>query len=106
MKIPVVYYDWPRSIPENLVKFESMPKGAERRALTARNSWIVHHLADVSQTLAKMEVTASDVSSLMKKIEEDATLVHGAYYSDDDCIAQIADWIACKSLIEGEQSGS
>ena len=95
----------PHSIPENLVKLESMPKGAERRALATRNTWIVRHSADVSETFAKMAVTASDVSSLMKRIEEDATLVHGAYYSDDECIAQIANWIARKSFSSRASKG-
>ena len=104
-EIPVVDTR-PRSIPENLVKLESMPKGAEERALATRNTWIVRHSADVSQTFAKMAVTTLDVSSLMKRIEEDATLVHGAYYSDDECIAQIANWIARKSLVEDGQRSS
>jgi hypothetical protein len=27
-------------------------------------------------------------------IENDETLVHAAYYTDDECIARIADWIS------------
>jgi hypothetical protein len=34
------------------------------------------------------------MTSLLRTIEEDQTLVHAAYYTDDECIARIADWIA------------
>ena len=43
-----------------------------------------------------MTVTAADISALLQTVEEDQTLVHAAYYSDDECIARIADWIADK----------
>jgi len=33
---------------------------------------------------------------LLDKIEADQTLVHAACYTDDECIARIADWIAAK----------
>lgn len=33
---------------------------------------------------------------LLRTIEADQTLVHAAYYTDDECIALIAEWIAEK----------
>jgi hypothetical protein len=71
-----------------------MAKGAEDRALDNRSAWIARHLGEISQGFSKLAITAADISSLLRTVEEDQTLVHGAYYTDDECIARIADWIA------------
>lgn len=84
----------PGSISENLVRYENMAKGAEDRALDNRSAWIARHLGEISQSFSKLAITAADISSLLRTVEEDQTLVHGAYYTDDECIARIADWIA------------
>jgi len=84
----------PSNLAETFAKYENMPARAEQRALEKRGAWIARHLGDVSQTFANLVVTASDLISLLRMIEADQTLVHAAYYTDDDCIARIADWIA------------
>jgi hypothetical protein len=71
-----------------------VPSGAELRALDKRNAWIAGHLGDISQTFSKLAVAAADMTSLLKSVERDETLVHAAYYTDEECIARIADWIA------------
>jgi hypothetical protein len=38
-------------------------------------------------------LTASDVADLLQHIERDQSLVHAAYYTDDDCVERIARWI-------------
>ena len=86
----------PRNVPEKLVRYIDMPKGAQQRALERRSAWVARHLGDVSQTFAKLVVTAADLTSLQRTIEVDQELVHAAYYTDDECIARIADWIAGK----------
>lgn len=91
---PIMKY--PGNVPEKFGKYEDMPTGAEQRALSVRSAWIGRHLGGVSQTFSKMTVTAADISALLQTVEEDQTLVHAAYYSDDECIARIADWIADK----------
>jgi hypothetical protein len=83
----------PSNAPE-VVKYENMPRGAEERALAMRNAWISRHFSDVSETFSKAMITAAEISSLLDAIEADQTLVHAAYYTDDECIARIADWIA------------
>ena len=83
----------PRNVPA-FVKYENMPTGAEQRALERRSVWVAHHLGDVSQTFSKLVVTTADIDALLRTVEEDQTLVHAAYYTDDECIARIADWIA------------
>lgn len=88
----------PSRIPEEFVHYENMPPNAEQRAINKRRDWIVRHLDDVSQAFAKVVVTAQDLSKLMDDIEQDQTLVHAAYYRDDECIARIADWIASTKL--------
>jgi hypothetical protein len=78
------------------VKHEDMPAGAQDRALAKRGEWIHRHLNDVSETFSKLVVTSADITLLQQAIEADQTLVHAAYYKDNECIALIADWIAEK----------
>ena len=65
-------------------------------------AWVARHLEEVSQTFAKLAVTAADITSLLRKVEEDQTLVHAAYYTDDECIARIADGSPAKSPLSGD----
>jgi len=84
----------PSSLSGNSAIYENMPLGAKTRALDNRSSWIARHLGDVSQSFSKLAITAADLTLLLRQVEQDQTLVHGAYYTDDECIARIADWIA------------
>jgi hypothetical protein len=84
----------PSYIGRDIVKYEDMPTGSENVALTSRSAWIASHIKDAADTFSKMSLTAADASSLLRTIEADQTLVHAAYYTDDECIARIADWIA------------
>ena len=92
-KMPAIE-QYPRNLPEKCVRYENMPMDAEQRAIERRSAWVSRHLGDVSETFAKLAVTASDITSLLHTIESDQTLVHAAYYADDECIARIADWIS------------
>jgi hypothetical protein len=85
---------YPSSVPG--VTYENMPAGAQERALTKRGAWIDRHLDDIAQTFSKLVVTSADITMLQHSIEADQTLVHAAYYTDDECVARIADWIAAK----------
>ena len=87
---------YPSSVPG--VTYENMPTGAEQRARTRRGEWINRHVDSVAQTFSKLVVTSADITLLLDKIEADQTLVHAAYYTDDECIARIADWIAKDGL--------
>jgi hypothetical protein len=83
----------PSWIRKDLVKYEDLPKVAEERALAVRNDWVNRNLGHVSQAFSKFVVTEADISSLLRKIEADQSLVHAAYYTDGECIARIANWI-------------
>jgi hypothetical protein len=85
---------YPTSVPG--VTYENMPAGAQQRALAKRGAWIDRHLDNVAQTFSKLVVTSADITMLQHAIEADQTLVHAAYYTDDECIARIADWIAAR----------
>jgi hypothetical protein len=87
---------YPSSVPDNFVTYENMPRGAQQRALAKRGAWVNRHLDNVSQAFSKLVVTSADIDLLLRAIEADQTLVHAAYYSDDECIARIADCIAAK----------
>jgi len=86
----------PTHLKAMLVTYEDLPPEVAERALARRNDWIARRLGDVSQTFSNLVVTSADLSALLKSIETDMTLVHGAYYTEDECIARIADWIAGK----------
>src|SRR5262249_37666396 len=79
---------------KNFAKYENIPKGAEERALARRSTWVVRHLGTTSEMFSMLVVTSADITSLLRDIEEDQSIVHAAYYTDDECIARIADWIA------------
>jgi hypothetical protein len=93
LKLPIIEQR-PTYISAKFVKYEEMPASAERLALKRRGAWIERHMEDVSETFSKLVITAADISLLLGKIESDRTLVHAAYYTDDRCIAQIANWLA------------
>lgn len=75
-------------------RYEDLPASAEQRALNLRSAWVERNLGDITELFSKLSVTSADVSSLLRMIEADASLVHGAYYTDDDCIHRIAELIA------------
>jgi hypothetical protein len=83
----------PSEAPAEVIKYEDLPPRAVERALDNRTNWFVRNFGDISQMLAKMALTASDISFLQRLIETDTLLVHGSYYSDDEVIGRIADWI-------------
>lgn len=93
----------PRNISQTFVKYENMPVGAEQRALERRSAWVARHLGDVSQTFSNLVLTSADISALLRTVEEDQTLVHAAYYTDEECIARIADWIAAGKSVGHSQ---
>jgi hypothetical protein len=99
---PPAIRQYPNNVPETLVKYENMPTGAEGRALDKRNAWISCFLGDVSQTFSKIAVTGADITSLLHTVEAELSLVHAAYYTDDECIDQIAEWIAGRDKIVRE----
>jgi hypothetical protein len=80
-----------------IYKYEDLSKAAEQRALGKRTGWLERNFGEVTKTFSQVVVTAADLSSLLRKVETDLSLVHAAYYTDDECINRIADWIAGKS---------
>jgi hypothetical protein len=85
---------YPTSVPKNFGKYEDIPEIALERACDRRDAWISHHIRTVTDTFSKLVVTPTDTTSLLQTIEADQSLVHAAYYTDDECIARIASWIA------------
>jgi hypothetical protein len=80
-----------------MYKYEDLSTNVEQRALANRDEWIRRNFGDVTKTFSNFVVTASDLSSLLRMVETDLSLVHAAYYTDDECIERIADWIAGKA---------
>jgi hypothetical protein len=90
----------PGYAPPRCWKYEDMPKAAEARARDRRKDWLARHFGDVTETLSKMVVTSADIEQLQRLVESDLSLVHAAYYTDEECIARIAAWI---SGVDAEQ---
>jgi hypothetical protein len=84
----------PSFAPSAIYKPEELPEGTLQRALANREEWVRRNFGEVTKTFSELVVSASDLSSLLKKVETDLSLVHAAYYTDDECIERIADWIA------------
>lgn len=84
----------PTSPQVETVVYDDMPTHVEQRALRRRDAWLTAHFGAVSDTFSQISVTAADIAALLQKIESDMSLVHAAYYMEDDCIEQIASWIA------------
>jgi hypothetical protein len=95
LKLPTIE-QCPRNISAEFVKYENMPAEAEKRALKNRSAGIENLMEYVSQTFSKVAISPVDISALLQTIEADQTLVHAAYYTDDQCIARIADWLAAE----------
>jgi hypothetical protein len=82
----------PKFAGSAIYKYKDLPEGVTQRALAKRDEWMRRTFGDITKTLS--QITAPDLSSLQRKIETDLSLVHAAYYIDDQCIELIADWIA------------
>jgi hypothetical protein len=85
---------WPNQLGEDFARYEDMPPDAEKLALKARNAWLERHIQSTSVTFANASLTSMDVSTLIREVEADQELVHAAYYTNNECIERIADWIA------------
>lgn len=84
----------PTSDPRWRFVEEELSEAATQRALQRRDLWLNKRVGDVSRALSALTLTASDIEVLLKDIAQDMTLVHAAYYTDDECIERIADWIS------------
>jgi hypothetical protein len=84
----------PAFAPAAIYKYENLPKRAEERAIQKREEWVTRAFGDVTTTLSNM--AAPDVTALLRTLETDLSLVHAAYYTDDECIERIAEWISEK----------
>ncbi len=91
---PIKELKFGRSVICTYEDLSDLSKEAEDRALLRREEWMKRSFGSVTKTLAEM--AATDLKSLLKVVETDLSLVHAAYYTDDECIARIAKWIAGK----------
>jgi len=85
--------------------YEDLPTRTVERISGKRNDMIGAHIDMVSTLLAKDEIATGDLSALLREVETNLSLVHAAYYTDDECIERIARWIAGKGGVEGAAQG-
>jgi hypothetical protein len=82
----------PAFVSRRLFEYEDMPLGVEQRALQRREQGLGQQLRVASDLFAKSAM--ADTTALLKAIASDVSVIHAAYYTDDECIARMADWIA------------
>lgn len=86
----------PGFAPASFYRHEVLSSNVETRALKGRDIWLGQHFGEVTSTFSNLVVTASDVEALLRLVATDLSLVHAAYYRDDETIDRIARWIAGK----------
>lgn len=89
----------PTFAPSAIYKYEDLAQEAEQRAVLKREEWVKRAFGDVAKTLSQM--ATPDLETLMQIVETDLSLMHAAYYSDDECIERIAAWIAGRTAPVG-----
>jgi len=83
----------PSSLSSACVQTELLSEDVLARVLNARSNWFHRNFGEITQLLSKMALSAADISFLFQLIERDTSLVHGAYYTDDECIERIAEFV-------------
>jgi hypothetical protein len=89
----------PSNLPGASIHYEDIPENALAAAMEKRGAWLLRQFGEASQTFSKLVLTHADVTALLQKIESDQSLVHAAYYTEEDCIRQIAGWIAGERIV-------
>jgi hypothetical protein len=84
----------PNYFPSGSFLYEELPQHVSERALDRRDTTLGQEIKTVTSLLERQELTAGDVSGLLRDLETNVTLVHAAYYTDDESIDRIARWIA------------
>lgn len=91
----------PSNIPDTCIHYEEIRDNVLELAMEKRGAWLLRHLGEASQTFSKLALTPADLTSLLQNIETDQSLVHAAYYTEEDCVRRIADWIASDRILAG-----
>jgi hypothetical protein len=86
----------PDHLPVTAVMCQNLNEDIVERVLVRRNQGMAKQIGSVTDILAKKEITMADASALLPDIETNISLIHAAYYTDDECIDRIAQWIAGK----------
>lgn len=80
--------------PSGSFFFEALSDVVVGRAMDRRNKWLANKLVSASSFFSNIMVTAGEIEEFVRVIETDLSLVHAAYYFDDDCIELVAGHIA------------
>jgi hypothetical protein len=75
-------------------RFEELPLTIIQALEERRGLGIVRQIPKVTELFSATRSDMTDVITLLKEIEDDVTLLHAAYYTEDVCIHRIAKWIA------------
>jgi hypothetical protein len=73
---------------------EQLSEHVVNRAVEQRGDWVHKKLGGVTASFSAAVLTPAAIENLLKDLSEDLTLVHASYYTDDQCINRMADWIS------------
>lgn len=91
----------PKEISEFTYTYEELPPDVVKRAHAKRSTTLSAKVAAVSEALGDPSVQLSDIDAVLSTLSGTASLVHSAYYEDEECICRCAKWI---STTEAERS--
>jgi hypothetical protein len=94
----------PAEVSEHFFTYESLTAEVVGRALTRREKGLGSSTSAITTALSSPDFDPFDFNALLKRIANDTSLIHAAYYTDDSCVERIADWLARSEddLIEEE----
>ncbi len=102
--------NYPRTLPRvrftpvgfERVIYRELPDAPLQRTLKRRYEGLGKVFRSTADILSKMSITATDMQSVLQAMEADINLVHASYYTDDECLECIADWIVSPRTSSGE----
>jgi hypothetical protein len=80
-------------VPARCAQFE-LPKRVLRSVSERQHGSVGHYLQNGEKTFSELVANAADLNSILEKIGTERLLIHSAYYTDPECIEEIAKWIA------------
>jgi hypothetical protein len=87
----------PPHFPDAAVQYEELRPEVRDRVLRTRDKQIGSHVGAVSALLSQSGVRTDDLTILLSNVYTNVSLVHAAYYQEEEYIDRIARWIAGKN---------
>jgi hypothetical protein len=84
----------PGYIASNLVQLQDLPSPVKNRVMKKRRVDIGEGADGVADILSAELLTSPEITKALKAVFRKVSLIHAAYYVEDECVDMIAEWIA------------